>query len=143
MCEYVAEPSSRASTHVASSSDGECSEGMQRDAISVCRCRQVERSARTVEREFTKKQLEAAMRVGDHARAVRVADKLGEIKFRDSSYRDRHELKKCPLLKSPERFCKRLWGLLSFESLSRSMLHWVPSPIHTYTSCGGAASRSS
>jgi hypothetical protein len=83
------------------------------------------------EREFTEKQLQAAMRVGDHARAVRVADKLGEIKFRDSSHRDRHDLKKCPLLKSPERFCKRLWGLLSFESLSKSMLHWVPSPIHT------------
>lgn len=83
------------------------------------------------EREFLAKQLKAAQKVGDNARAVRVSERLGDANFRDSMYRDRHELRKCPLLKSPERFCKRIWGLISFESLQRSMLHWVPSPIHT------------
>ena len=83
------------------------------------------------EKEFLERQLKAARKVGDYARAVRISEKIGEVKFRDSMYRDRHELRKCPLLKSPERFCKRIWGLISFESLQRSMLHWVPSPIHT------------
>ena len=90
------------------------------------------------EREFTKKQLEAAMSRGDHARAVRVADKLGEIKFRDSSYRS-SRVEKCPLLKSPERFCKRLCLLLRVlfqkyaslgpESDSHYTLRWSSIPI--------------